>query len=169
LSSYTEKYKAHPHKPRNVNYQHQYEHENSGVNQRIAVGITKATGTMSCAYSFLLLALLGFPALSIWLGPVVAIYVVWISQTLIQLCMLPVLSVGQSVIGRKQELQADEQFSTAEKTFHDCEMIISQNNEIIQQNAEIIQRNEEQAKMLTALLTPPVTIRRKVRKQEVAE
>ncbi len=81
MSSHTGGYKPHSNVAHNANHIHAEEHANSGINQRIAVGITKATGTMLCAYGFMLLALLGFPALSVWLGPVVALYVIWISQT----------------------------------------------------------------------------------------
>ena len=47
------------HKPRNVNVQHKAEQEASGVNTRIAVGLTKSVGTMWTAYSFAVLAVVG--------------------------------------------------------------------------------------------------------------
>ena len=47
------------HKPRNVNVQHKAEQEASGVNTRIAVGLTKSVGTMWTAYSFAVLAIVG--------------------------------------------------------------------------------------------------------------
>lgn len=114
----------HHHEPRNMNAVHEAEIRAAGFHQRLAVGITEATGSMWTAYLFTFLALLGFPALSTFLGPVVAIYVIWVSQTFIQLVMLPVLSVGQNVLGRKSELMADEQFQTTTKTYHDIEQIM---------------------------------------------
>ena len=113
----------HPHRPQNTNVQRKEEMRAAGFNQRLAVAITRMTGTMTCAYAFGLLALLGFPALSALFSPIVAIYVVWFSQTFLQLIFLPVLSVGQSVLNRKAELQADEQFNTTIKTYHDIEQI----------------------------------------------
>jgi hypothetical protein len=38
--------------------------------------------------------------------------------------MLSVIMVGQSVLGRKQELQAEEQFNTTMSTYHDIEQIM---------------------------------------------
>jgi len=106
------------HKPRNVNVQHKEEQEASGVNTRIAVGLTKSVGTMWTAYSFAVLALVGLLAILGWLPPIVALLVVWASQTFIQLVMLPILSVGQNVLGRHAELLADEQFNTTMNSYH---------------------------------------------------
>ena len=47
----------------------------------------------------------------------------WISQTLIQLVLLSVIMVGQRVLGRHQELQADEAFATTTKIYHDAEQM----------------------------------------------
>ena len=40
------------------------------------------------------------------------------------LVMLPVIMVGQNVLGRKQELQADESFETTKKTYADSEEML---------------------------------------------
>lgn len=109
----------HEHKVQNVNLLHKAELAMAGFNQRLAVSITKATGNMLCAYIFAFIALLGFPALSAWLGTFVAAYILWLSSEFIQLVMLPVLSVGQQVLGRHQELMAEEQFKTTQKIDHD--------------------------------------------------
>jgi hypothetical protein len=114
-----------PHVLYNVNEIHAAEKAVGTFNQKIAVALTKAVGTMTCAYAFVCLAVLGFPALSVLFGPTVAIYVVWFSQTFLQLVFLPVLSVGQAVLGRKQELQADESFHIAQNNEHDLEQIVS--------------------------------------------
>jgi hypothetical protein len=133
----------HPHTPRNVNELHKNEQEQSGINQRLAVTITRGTGTMFCAYVFALLALAGFPALVGILGPVVALYVVWLSQTFIQLCMLPILSVGQAVLGHHAELQATEQYDTTMHSYHDIEQIIQhldeQDKELLRHTALLIE------------------------------
>lgn len=113
----------HPHIPQNPNAIHKAEQAMAGFNERLAVSLTKAVGTMACAYLFACLALLGFPALSAWLGPSVAIYVTWISQCFIQLVMLSVIMVGQRVQSRGQEIQADETHNIALKTAHDIAQI----------------------------------------------
>lgn len=135
-------HKPHPHKPRNVNLIHQAEVAASGFNLRLAVAITKATGSMECAYVFALIALLGFPALSSWLGPVVALYILWLSSEFIQLVMLPVLSVGQQVLSRKSELQAEEAYQATLKSYHDIEQIMRHLDAQDERILEILQKLE---------------------------
>src|SRR6266487_6198759 len=134
-----------PHKPRNVNVQHKAEQEASGVNTRIAVGLRKTVGTMWTAYSFAVLAIVGLLAILGWLPPLVALLVVWASQTFIQLVMLPILSVGQNVLGRHAELMAEEQFNTTTNTYHGIEEIMQH---LSAQDAELLR----QTKMLIHLL-----------------
>ena len=109
------------HKPRNVNHVHAG--EQTSLNAQIALKLTRSVGTMQAAYTFIVLALIGLLAILGVLSPQVALLVAWTSQTLIQLVMLPVIMVGQNVLGRKQELQADESFETTKKTYADSEEI----------------------------------------------
>lgn len=169
-NNHTEKYKPHPYRARNAHYAHKEELRARGFNQRIAIAITNALGSVPCMYFFVVLALIGFPGMNATPQQ----YVQWLSQTLIQLVALSVLGIAQNILNRQTEIQSDAMYETDIKTHFDVETgikqgneIIEQNNEIIQQNAEIIKQNDEQAKMLTTLLTPPTTtIRRRVRKQE---
>lgn len=138
-------YKPHWHTARNVNLVHQAEIGVAGFNQRIAVIITRATGSMECAYIFAIIAFLGFPALSSWLGSVVALYILWLSSEFIQLVMLPILSVGQQVLSRKSELQAEEAYHATLKSFHDIEQIMAH---LSAQDTELLR----QSKMLIALV-----------------
>jgi len=133
------------HKPRNVNMQHKAEQEASGVNMRIAVGLTKSVGTMWTAYSFAVLAIVGLLAILGVLPPLVALLVVWASQTFIQLVMLHILSVGQNVLGRHADLMAEEQFNTTMNTYHSIEEIMQH---LSAQDAELLR----QTKMLIHLL-----------------
>lgn len=133
-------HQPHPYKPRNVNELHKSEH---GVNARIAVALTRVVGSMQTAYTFAVLAIVGLFAILGWLSPIVALLVAWTSQTLIQLVLLPVIMVGQNVLGRHQELQADEAFATTIKSYHDAEIIIKQNNDLIAQTAAIIEKLEK--------------------------
>lgn len=100
---------------------------------------------MQCAYLFALLSLLGFPALSLFFGPFIAIYVVWFSQTFLQLIFLPIITVGQNVLGRKQELHTEEMYHTTIKSFTDIEQIAQH---LLAQDAELL----EQTSMLVELL-----------------
>ncbi len=134
------------HKPRNVNELHKAELEASGVNTRIAVGLTKSVGTMWTAYSFAVLAIIGLLAILGWLPALVALLVVWASQTFIQLVMLPILSVGQNVLGRHAELMAEEQFNTTMNTYHHIEEIMQH---LSAQDAELLRHT----KMLIHLLS----------------
>src|SRR5207237_8786134 len=118
------KYTPHPHQPRNVNKLHKEQLEAAGINARIAVCLTKRVGTMWTAYSFAVLAIIGLFAILGLLTPIVALLVAWLSQTFIQLVLLPIIMVGQNVLGRKTELQADEQFRTTMSTYHDIEQIM---------------------------------------------
>jgi len=144
---------------------HKEEQRARGFNQRIALAITGALGSVPYMYFFVVLALIVFPGLHATPQQ----HVQWLSQTGIQLVALSVLGIAQNLLNRHTEIQSDAMYETDVKTFHDVEILIEQNNEIIQQNAEIIKQNNKQAEMLTTLLTPPVTIRRKVRKQEVSQ
>src|SRR5665647_1477543 len=90
----------HPYQPRNVNLLHE-EQKAAGVNTRIAVVLTKSVGTMWTAYTFMALAVVGLMAILGLLSPIVALLVVWISQTFLQLTLLPIIMVGQNVLGGK--------------------------------------------------------------------
>lgn len=68
------------------------------LNRALAVRITRAVGTMWCAYLFAILALFGLPSA---LAPGGIGVVMWFSTTFLQLVLLSILAVGQ-------QTQADE-------------------------------------------------------------
>ena len=117
------------HIPRNVNRVHAAEIAASGFNTQIAVWLTEHVGTMWTAYAFAVLAIIGLFAILGLLSPIVALLIAWISQTFLQLVLLPVIMVGQNVLGRKTELQADESYATTMKTFADIEAVMKHLNE----------------------------------------
>jgi uncharacterized membrane protein len=135
----------HQHQPRNVNRLHQAELAASGFNTRLAVALTKSVGTMWTAYIFMVLAIIGLFGLLGWLNPFTFLLATWVSQQFLQLVLLPVIMVGQNVLGRKAELLADEQFHTTMSTYHDIEQIMQH---LSAQDAELLR----QAKMLLHLL-----------------
>jgi hypothetical protein len=98
----------------NVNTLHKAEQAASGLNTRIAVALTKSVGSMWTTYSFVLLAIVGLLGILGVLSPLVALLVAWTSQTLIQLVLLPVIMVGQNVLGRHAELMAEQTYADTE-------------------------------------------------------
>ena len=133
------------HQPRNVNALHAAEQAAEGANTKLAILLTKSVGTMWTAYIFALIAVVGLFAILQVFNPIVALLVAWASQTFIQLTLLPVIMVGQNVLGRKAELQADEQFRTTVSTYHDIEQVMQH---LAAQDAELLRH----ARMLEHLL-----------------
>jgi uncharacterized membrane protein len=82
----------------------------SRFNTKVALMITRAVGSMWCAYLFALFDLLSLPA-AIRGG--VSTIVSWVAQTFLQLVLLSIIMVGQNV-------QADAADKRAEATFHDA-------------------------------------------------
>jgi uncharacterized membrane protein len=138
-------HEPHLHQPRNVNKLHADEQAAGGLNTKIAIALTNSVGTMWTAYTFAMIAVVGLFAILGVFSPIIALLVAWASQTLIQLVLLPVIMVGQNVLGRKAELQSDEQFRTTMSTYHDIEQIMQH---LCAQDAELLRH----AKMLEHLL-----------------
>jgi len=138
-------HEPHRHQPRNANLLHKAELEAAGANTKIAITLTKTVGSMWTAYTFVLLAVVGLFAILGWFPAIVVLLVAWTSQTLIQLVLLPVIMVGQNVLGRKAEIQADEQFNTTMSTYHDIEQIMQH---LCAQDEELLRH----ARMLTHLV-----------------
>ena len=134
-SSVLEQHEPHRHQPRNVNRLQEAEQAASGFNTRVAVALTKGVGTMWTAYTFAVLAVIGLFAILGLLTPIIALLVAWASQTFLQLVFLPIIMVGQNVLGRKTELQADEQYRTTMSAYHDIEQIL---NHLSAQDAELL-------------------------------
>ena len=101
-----------------------------GFNAKFALIITRSVGTMACAYVFSLIALLSLPAVLIQAGVLtnsdvpkfftkagLILVVSWVAQTFLQLVLLSVIMVGQSV----QSLASD---ARAQKEFTDTETIL---------------------------------------------
>jgi hypothetical protein len=112
------------HTPRNVNRVHAAEIAAAGFNTQLAVWLTEHVGTMWTAYGFAVIAIIGLFGILGLLSPLVALLVAWLSQTFIQLVLLPIIMVGQNVLGRKSELQADEAYATTMKTYADIEAVM---------------------------------------------
>ncbi|SRR6266446_7298164 len=131
---------------RNVNVLIAAERAASNFNQKVAIGMTKVFSAMP----------------TFWL--ITAWIVLWIAAnaTIVhfdpmpwplllclasvpQLPLMIVIMVGQGLLGRQQELQAEEQFNTTIKSYHDIEQIMEH---LSAQDAELL----KQSYMLTNLL-----------------
>ncbi len=136
-------YKPHLHQPRNVNLLFETEKSAADFNKKVAVGMTSLFQAMP----------------TFWL--IMAWIVLWIiaNATIVhfdpmpwpllltlasvpQLPLMIVIMVGQGLLGRKQELQSEEQFHTTMKTYHDIEQIMKhlsvQDEELLRQTHMIM-------------------------------
>jgi hypothetical protein len=107
-------------------------------NTWLAVLVTKSVGTMWAAYVFTLIAIGGGVA-------IITSSVFWtavsilISQTFLQLVLLPIIIVGQNVISEAQDARAEADHVTL-TTLH---AINVQQLEILKQHRKILERQEE--------------------------
>jgi len=83
-----------------------------GINAKIALVITRTVGTMACAYVFAVIALISLPA-AISSGQVIII-VAWVAQTFLQLVLLSIIMVGQSVQSAVSDARAVKEFADTE-------------------------------------------------------
>jgi hypothetical protein len=82
-------------------------------NSQVAVLITKAVGTMWAAYLFCLIALVSFPqAFDALLRGDRVTAISWLSQSFLQLVLLPIIIVGQNVISASQDARAEADHET---------------------------------------------------------
>jgi hypothetical protein len=86
--------------------------EVEGFNAKVALVITRSVGTMACAYVFAAITLISLPA-AISSGQVIVI-VAWIAQTFLQLVLLSIIMVGQSVQAAASDARAAKEFADTE-------------------------------------------------------
>ncbi len=82
-----------------------------GFNAKFAVLITRGVGTMACAYVFAIIALISLPdALKAGRAAIIS----WIAQTFLQLILLSIIMVGQSVQAASSDARAEKEFADTE-------------------------------------------------------
>ncbi|MGI8428934.1 MAG: hypothetical protein ACR2OB_06430 [Solirubrobacteraceae bacterium] len=85
--------------------------EVEGVNAKIALVITRTVGTMACAYVFGAIALISLPdAIKAGRPAIIS----WIAQTFLQLVLLSIIMVGQSVQSAASDARAAKEFADTE-------------------------------------------------------
>ena len=132
------------HQPRLIQSGHAHtlvhgNHPVGRVNAWLAVKITKAVGSMWCAYAFALLALVSLPS-ALQSGDKVVI-VSWLSQTFLQLVLLSVIIVGQNVQAAASDARAEADHETL-NAVHTLTVAVHTINE---QQTEILHKLEGQS------------------------
>ena len=69
-----------------------------------------------------------------------------------QLPLMIVIMVGQGLLGRKQELQSEEQYNTTMKTYHDIEQVLQH---LSAQDDELLKQSHMLLHLLAASGVPP--------------
>jgi hypothetical protein len=102
--------------------------EVDGFNAKFAVLVTRLVGSMWCAYLFSLIALVSLPAILIdanvltksdvphfLASPGLILIIAWIAQTFIQLVLLSVIMVGQSVQSAASDARSEQTYEDTVK------------------------------------------------------
>lgn len=138
----------HPHKPRNIIEAHKEERAKGGLykrfNEKSAVLLTRIFQTMGLFWTLnlFLLIWMGGNSIGIWHFDPMPFPLLLFLWNIPQLPLLPLLAIGQGILGRRQELQAEEQFNTTMKTYHDIEQVMqhlaAQDEELLKQTKILI-------------------------------
>ena len=112
-------------------------------NGRLAVLITKSVGTMWAAYLFMVIALVSLPqAWNAFMHGDTVIGVSWLSQSFLQLVLLPIIIVGQNIISASQDARAEADHITL-TTLHAMNVrqlqMLEQQQKILQQQQDILE------------------------------
>ncbi|HET7421132.1 MAG TPA: hypothetical protein VFL27_12195 [Candidatus Dormibacteraeota bacterium] len=109
-------------------------------NTWLAVNVTKSVGTMWAAYLFTLIAVGGAVAVLTQNAFLTAVSVL-VSQTFLQLVLLPIIIVGQNVISASQDARAEQDHLTL-TTLHAINVqqlkMLEVQREMLQQQREIL-------------------------------
>jgi hypothetical protein len=111
-------------------------------NNALAVLITKSVGTMWAAYLFAVIGLVSLPqALTAFARGDTIVGISWLSQSFLQLVLLPIIIVGQNVISASQDARAEADHLTL-TTLHEINVqqlqMLTRQKEMLQQQREIL-------------------------------
>jgi hypothetical protein len=118
-------------------------------NSRLAVLITKSVGTMWAAYLFVIIAFVSLPqAWHAFTHGDTIIGVAWLSQSFLQLVLLPIIIVGQNIISASQDARAEADHITL-TTLHAMNVrqlqMLEQQQLILQQQQTILEMLQTKA------------------------
>lgn len=146
-------HQPHPHKARNTNHIHKEELAKANFNQRVAIGMTRLFSSMKlfwCILAWILLWIVANATIARF-DPLPWPLLLCLASVP-QLPLMIVIMVGQGVLSRKQEIQADEQYQRTLKIYDDAEQMRlhmeAQDKVLIQ----LQQQSEEQGKLILQLL-----------------
>ena len=136
----------HSHQPHNVNVLFEAEKAAGNFNQKVAVGMTNMFQAMPTFWMIMAWIVLWIIANATFVhfDPLPWPLLLTLASVP-QLPLMVVIMVGQGLLGRKQELQSEEQYHTTMKTYHDIEQIMVH---LSLQDEEILR----QTRMITHLL-----------------
>jgi uncharacterized membrane protein len=100
------------------------------INERIATSITQKIGSMWAAYTFGALTLLSLPA--VLLSGDTVVIVAWVTQTFLQLVLLPIIMVGQNLQSRHSETRAELQYEMEMRMAKETEEIMKKLDTLIE-------------------------------------
>ena len=151
----------HPHRASNP---HERVSKAYSTQDRIALAITAAVGTMYAVY-FLAAFMVGWMLIQVAAGnsafdPFPFIFLLFLGN-IVQLLLMPLIMVGQNLQGKHAEARAEEEFRTTQKTFADAEATM---RHLDAQDAELIRQTALLRVLVERLLPaedvqPPVTPR----------
>jgi len=124
MSLFTPKQQRERHRPKNVNAIHKNQ---LGLQDKIALTLTTAAGTMYAVY-FFALTMAGW---MLWqthytqrpFDPYPFAFLLFLGN-IIQLLLMPLIMVGQNIQGRHAEIRSEEEFKTTESIYKDIEHIL---------------------------------------------
>ena len=120
-------------------------------NERVAERITRTVATMTCAYIFTVIAVLALPQAihdSFATGFAPLPIVTWVSQAFLQLTLLSVIMVGQTIQARSSEKRAQDQYDAVMEMLQDMREEHAERHEMLIDMHGIMQK----------LLVPPAEI-----------
>lgn len=127
--------------PKNVNELHK---KSLGLQDRIALTITAAVGTMYAVYLFAIF----MAGWMLWqshlankpFDPYPFAFLLFLGN-IIQLLLMPLIMVGQNIQGRHTEIRSDEEYKTTMTSYKDIESILKhldrQDQELLKQSKNL--------------------------------
>ena len=127
------------HHPKNVNAIHR---SHLGLQDRIALVLTTALGTMYAVYFFIIVT----AGWMLWqtyftekpFDSYPFVFLLFLGSV-VQLLLMPLIMVGQNIQGQHAEIRAEEEFKTTESIYKDIEHIIARLDE---QDQELLKQTK---------------------------
>ena len=91
------------------------------INQKIGLWVTLLVGTMWAAYIFMAISFFSAPDALRSHDPITMVN--WVSQSFLQLVLLPVIIVGQNIQAKAADARAQATFDDASATLHEASEI----------------------------------------------